>query len=102
MNSPNSDAPNSARKIHSDQNPRRLRRNARRRRWLIGDSDHNRGGGWIAAGAGAIVSNAAGFTRSSSLASTASDLAGRKIDPRIDPGVGEIGDEVDHQPDQRE
>ena len=34
--------------------------------------------------------------------SSTSDLPRLEIDARIDPGVGEVGDQVHHQPDQRE
>src|SRR6476660_9325286 len=90
--SANSDSPNSTRKIHSDQKPRRLRLKLASRRWLIGDRTMNfLRGGCVWPGAGSVVASAFLSSRSSIFAST-SDLARLEIDARIDPRVGEVGD----------
>src|SRR5579872_3841972 len=89
MNSANRVMPKSARKIHSDQNPRRLARKLRSRRRTSGLSlmpSTRLSSEGVASGA----------------ATTALDLSTLKIDPRIGHDVHEIADQVEQQAEQRE
>src|SRR5215469_6329426 len=95
MNSANSVTVKSTRKIHSAQKPRRLARKFSQRRRLIGDSVKRRRSG-LAKGSGAGTRAWAGVRWS------ISDLPGLKVDARIDPRVGEIGNQVHHESQQRE
>src|SRR4029079_3321903 len=98
MNSANSETKNSTRNTHSAQVPRRLRLKFSQRRRLSGDSANRRnlGGGSATTGEVGSGVGAVSLTRASTL-----DLPRLEIDPRIDPGVGEIGDQVHHETDQR-
>src|SRR5882757_6143251 len=99
MHSANSDRMKSVRKIHSAQKPRRLALKFCQRRRLIGDGASRRtiGGTTMPEGGGVTGADASMVVRSST-----SDLPGLEVDARIDPGIGEVGDQVHHQPEQRE
>src|SRR3984893_743815 len=44
----------------------------------------------------------AGSGASMAVRSSTSDLPGLEVDARIDPGIGEVGDQVHHEPEQGE
>src|SRR5438270_1556322 len=98
MHSANSDRTNSTRKIHSDQKPRRLALKFCQRRRLIGEGASRPTIGTVAmlGKGGGAGSGACRAVRSST-----SDLPGLEVDARIDPGIGEVGDQVHQEADQR-
>src|SRR4029079_8507729 len=79
--------------------PRRLRLKFSQRRRLSGDSANRRSLGGGSATTGVVGSGVGAF--SVTRAST-SDLPRLEIDPRIDPGVGEVGDQVHDKTNQGE
>src|SRR6185437_10713919 len=112
MNSAPSEITNRTRKIHNDQKPRLLALKLRQRRALIGDSSKSRAGPARPSGpagsmsgrsSGAAGASAPGAIMSSvrSLAST-SHLPRREINARIDPRIGEVGDQRHDQADECE
>src|SRR5271156_2091660 len=91
ISSANRLTPNSTRKIHSDQKPRRLARKLRSRRRISGVS---RTPSRRSAGAdGATGSRAA---------VPALDIPAFKIDPRIGDDIHEVADQVEEQAEQGE
>src|SRR5690348_8866307 len=99
MNSANSEITNSARKIQSDQYPRLFALKFCQRRRLIGEMEMRRRSGGTASPPTPIAVVSGDLMPV--LAST-SDLPRLEVDPRIDPGVGEVGDQVHHDADERE
>src|SRR5580704_10861045 len=112
MNSANSVTTNSTRKNHNDQKPRRLALKLYQRRMLIGDnSKRMRGarpsgpdGSMSGVNAGSRAAGSRGLPMSSRMAvlSSTSDLPRLEIDARIDPGVGQVGNQVHDQADESE
>src|SRR6478752_9946094 len=99
MNSANSESKNSARKIHSDQYPRRLALKFCHRRRLIGEMEiQRRSGGTSRRSMPTAVVSGDLIPVFASI----SHLPRLEIDPRIDPGVGEVGDQVHDDADERE
>src|ERR1700731_4080324 len=110
MNSANSVSTNSTRKNHNDQKPRRLALKLYQRRMLIGDNSKRIRGAspsgpagstsGVIAGSGAAGSR--GPFRSSRMVvlSSTSDLPRLEIDAGIDPGIGQIGNQVHDQADE--
>src|SRR5712691_6139137 len=98
MNSANSETTNSTMNSQNDQYPRRLALKFCQRRRLSGEIAMRwpSGGTPSPIGVCAVVSGTAMMVRSSS-----SHLPRLEVDARIDQGVGQIGDEVHRQPDQR-
>src|SRR5262245_32586359 len=94
MNSTNSDTTNSVRKIHNDQYPRRLALKFSQRRLLIGDIFIQRRS---AAASGVLAASDLIPVRAST-----SDLSRLEVDARVDPGVGQIGNQIHDHADQRE
>src|ERR1700733_14305460 len=84
-NSANSESTNRTRKIQNDHSPRRLRRKLCSRRRFIGPS---RSQPLLRGGLPASIK--------------ISDLPRFKVDARIDPGVGQVGNEVHDEAKQRE
>src|ERR1700741_1661786 len=112
INSANSETTNSTRNSQSDTKPRRLAFKLRQRRALSGENSKPCGGAVTPIGpAGSISgrrssrSNALSgiliFSSASSLMST-SHLPRLEIDAGIDPGVGEVGNQVNDQANQGE
>src|ERR1700733_307591 len=113
MNSANSDTINSTRKSQSDQNPRRLVLKFRQRRVLIGESA-KRGG--AAGGPSGPVGSTSGMSSgtasrlaagvstgfSSSALTSTSHLPRLEVDARINPGVGQIGNQIHDKADEGE
>src|SRR5580698_1069685 len=99
MNSANSVTTNRMRKIHNDQWPRRFALKFCQRRMLIGDSATRRrsGGTTRPSAPTAVVSGVLPLVRAST-----SHLPRLEIDARINPGIGEIGDQGHDHADQRE
>src|ERR1700752_3701102 len=99
MNSANSEITNSARNSHNDQKPRRLDLKLRQRRALSGDSvsQCSSTGTPMPSGPTGVVSGACGLTRASP-----SHLPRLEIDPRIDPGVGQVRDQINDEAKQGE
>src|SRR6516164_10777524 len=99
MNSANSEITNNPRKIQNDQWPRRFALKFCQRRRFSGDSASwwRSGGTANPIGACAVVSGTWIAVRSST-----SDLPRLEIDARINPGVGEVGDQVHQKPHQRQ
>src|ERR1700749_2540035 len=93
MNSAPSEATNSTMKIHNDQYPRRVALKFCQRRRLIGVSSNRPRRFLTTAPAGAADGTA--------VRASTSHLPRLEIDARIDPGVGEVGDQIDHEADQR-
>src|ERR1700722_3709962 len=91
ISSANRLSPNKAKKIHSDQKPRRLARKLRKRRRVSGVSRTPRTRS--AGAAGAAVSRAA---------VPALDIPAFKIDPRIGHDIHEIADQIEEQAEQGE
>src|ERR1700731_359411 len=110
MNSANSVTTNSTRKIHNDQKPRRLALKLYQRRMLIGDSwKRSRGarprgpvGSLSGVHRGLGAAGSAGPSASSTrvVFSSTSDLPRFEIDARIDPGIGQVGNQVNDQADE--
>src|SRR5665811_2520929 len=99
MNSANSEIRNSARKTHNDQKPRRLTLKLSQRRRLSGDSAKRRKiTGWRLP-TGVSTATSEKFSR---FDASTSDLPRLEVDARIDPSVGQIGDQVHHHADERE
>src|ERR1700730_5297289 len=98
MSSANSETTKSTRKIHSAQYPRRLALKLSQRRRLSGDKAQRWPSGRTARPIGdcAVVSGTSMTVRSST-----SHLPRLEVDARIDPGVGEVGNQVHQQSDQR-
>src|SRR4051812_23127782 len=98
-NSANSVTTNSTRKIQNATYPRRLALKFCQRRRLTGDMliECRAGGTSRPITPTAVVSG----VRSEVRAST-SNLPRLKVDARVDPGVGEVGQEIHRKPDQRE
>src|SRR5215471_16253262 len=98
MNSANNDNTNNTMKIQNAQWPRRLALKLCQRRRLSGESAKRcRSGGTASPiGACAVVSGTSMVVRSSS-----SHLPGLEVDAWINPGVGEVRQQVHQQPDQR-
>src|SRR5215471_17642394 len=98
MNSANNDNTNNTMKIQNAQWPRRMALKLCQRRRLSGESAKRcRSGGTASPiGACAVVSGTSMVVRSSN-----SHLPRLEVDARINPGVGEVGQKVHHQPDQR-
>src|SRR5262245_801674 len=94
MNSANSDTRNSVRKIHNDQYPRRLALKFSQRRLLIGDIFIQRRSG---AASGAVAASDLIPVRAST-----SNLSRLEVDARVDPRVGQIGNQIHDHADQRE
>src|SRR5688500_9893476 len=103
-NSAKSDSTNRTRKIHKDQKPRRLAVKFAQRRRLIGEIVNSRRGGGISCpGSGVIVSSGvSGPGALGGVLASTSHLPAFEIDARIDPGVGEVGDELHEETHQRE
>src|SRR6516225_3127527 len=99
MSSANSDTTNSPRKIHNDQKPRRLTLKLSQRRRLSGDSAKRGSAIDSTRAAGAL---AASSVRSRRVGASTSNLPRFEIDARIDPGVGQVGDQVHDHADKRE
>src|SRR6516164_643650 len=99
MNSANSETKNRTMNSHNDQKPRLLALKLRQRRALSGDSvsQCSSTGTPMPSGPTGAVSGACGLTRAST-----SHLPRLEIDPRIDPGIGQVGDQVHDQADQGE
>src|SRR5215470_6115677 len=97
MNSAHNDNTNNTMKIQNAQWPRRLALKLCQRRRLSGESAKRcRSGGTPSPiGVCAVVSGTWMVVRWSS-----SHLPSLEIDARIDPSIGEVGNEVHHQPDQ--
>src|SRR3954447_4818010 len=97
MNSAPRVTKNRTRKIQSDQYPRRFLLKFSQRRRLIGDSATTLCSGGTASPIGdcGVVSGTSIAVRSST-----SNLTRLEVDARIDPGIGEVGDQVHHEPDQ--
>src|SRR6516164_3628357 len=98
MNSANNESTNNTMKIQNAQLPRRLALKLCQRRRLSGKSAKRCPSGGTASpiGACAVVSGTSMVVRSST-----SHLPRLEVDARINPGVGEVGQEIHHQPDQR-
>src|SRR5215475_1284149 len=98
MNSANSETTNSTMKIQNAQWPRRFALKLSQRRRLSGESAKRcRSGGTPSPiGVCAVVSGTVMVVRSST-----SYLPRLEVDARINPGIGEVGEEVHHQADQR-
>src|SRR5262249_12047815 len=98
INSANSDTTNIVRKIHNAQYPRRLALKFSHRRLLRGESPIGFpvGGAASPIGDTAAVSGGAMPVRTST-----SNLPRLEIDPRIDPRVSEVRDQVHHHSDER-
>src|SRR5579862_866986 len=112
MNSANSVTTNSTRNIHNDQKPRRLALKLYQRRMLIGDnwkrSRGTRPSGPVGSlsgfngGLGAAGSTGPSMSSTRVVFSSTSDLPRLEIDARIDPGIGQVGNQVHHQADEGE
>src|ERR1700731_2599999 len=99
MNSANSEATNKTRKIQNAPYPRRFALKLRHRRALSGDIAKRWPSGRTASPIGdcAVVSGTSMVVRSST-----SDLSRLEVDARIHPGIGEVGQQIHQQPDQRQ
>src|SRR5580700_5070370 len=112
MNSANSDSTNSTRKNHNDQWPRRLALKLYQRRMLIGDNSKRiRGaspsgpaGSRSGVNAGSRAAGSRGPSMSSRMVvlSSTSDLPRLEIDARIDPGIGQVGNQIHDETDEGE
>src|SRR5437588_10941342 len=98
MNSANSESTNSTRKTQNDQKPRRLALKFSQRRQLIGESVKPRR---LRGSSASISGGGAGSWILTLVRSSTSHLPRLEIDARIDPRVGEIGDQRHQQTDQR-
>src|SRR5215468_9578749 len=98
MNSANSEITNNPRKIQNDQWPRRFALKLCQRRRFSGDgaSWWRSGGTASPIGACAVVSGTSIVVRSST-----SNLPRLEVDARINPSVGEVGNQGHEEPDQR-
>src|SRR5262245_51892597 len=98
MNSANSETTNSTMKIQNAQWPRRLALKFCQRRRLSGESASRCRYGRTPSPSGvcAVVSGTVMVVRSSS-----SHLPRLEVDARIDPGIGEVGNQVHQEADQR-
>src|SRR3972149_5231823 len=98
MNSAPSVSTNRTRKIQNAHQPRRLALKFCQRRWLIGDRSTmlRRGGTTTPIGATGLVSMGRGVVASTSC------LPRLEMDAWIGPSKGEVGDQVDPEPDKRE
>src|SRR5580704_17423179 len=111
MNSASSEITNSTRKIHNDQKPRLFVLKLRQRRSLSGENSKPRG---IAVRPIGPAGSASGLSSSGMPGPiSASTLLGRvltstshlsrfEIDARIDPGIGEVGNQIYDEANQRE
>src|ERR1700683_1400730 len=113
MNSANNEAINSTKKSQSDQNPRRLVLKFRQRRVLIGERA-KRGG--AAGGPSGPVGSTSGMSSgtasrlpagvstafSSSALTSTSHLPRLEVDARVNPGVGQIGNQIHDKADEGE
>src|ERR1700676_1569954 len=112
MNSANSVTTNSTRKNHNDQKPRRLALKLYQRRMLIGDnskrirgaspSGHAGSASRVNAGSGAAGSRGPSMSSRMVVLTSTSDLPRLKIDARIDPGIGQVGNQIHDEADQSE
>src|SRR5689334_12770762 len=94
MNSANSDTRNSARKTHNDQWPRRLVLKFSQRRLLIGEIFIQR--------RRADVSGSVATSDLIPVRASTSDLSCLEVDTRVDPRVGQIGNQIHNDANQRE
>src|SRR5271166_1246547 len=97
MNSANSETTNSTRKTQNATYPRRFALKLSQRRLLRGESEIRCPSGSTASpmGDSAVVSGTSMLVRSST-----SDLPRLKVDARIHPGIGEVGQQVHYQSKQ--
>src|SRR5262245_16064964 len=102
MNSANSDSTNKIEKIHSETYPRRLDLKFCQRRRFRGESFSGRPSGSTARPVGVIAVVSGVSSVSSEVRASMSGLADRKVDARVDQCIGQIGDQVHDQPQQRE
>src|SRR3984885_11299878 len=112
MTSANSVTPNRTRKIHNDQKPRRLALKLyQRRRWIGENWKRSRGtrpsgpvGSLSGVNGGLGAAGSAGPSTSSTrvVFSSPSALPRFEIDARIDPGIGQVGDQIHDQADEGE
>src|ERR1700685_3391134 len=112
MNSANSDSTNNTRKNQKDQCPRRLALKLYQRRMLIGDNSKRIRGAspsgpagsrsGVSAGSGAAGSRGLPMSSRMVVLSSTSDLPRLEIDARIDPGVGQVGNQIHDQAGGRE
>src|ERR1700691_3609207 len=113
MNSANNEAINSTKNSQSDQNPRRLVLKFRQRRVLIGERAERGGtaegpsgpvGSTSGMSSGTVSRLAPGVSTvlSSSALTSTSDLPRLEVDARIDPGVGQVGNQIHYQADEGE
>src|SRR5947209_19453444 len=98
MNSANSETRNNTANSHRDQYPRRLALKLRQRRLLIGEMRifSERGGAATPSGVMPAVSCTLRVTVAS-----ISDFPRLEIDARIDPGIGQVGNQRHDQADER-
>jgi hypothetical protein len=96
MNSANSETTKSVRKIHSAQNPRRLALKFSQRRRLSGEIDI----AFMVGGASTPIVETEISGGLMPVRASTSDLPRLEIDPRIDPSVGEVGNQIHYNADK--
>src|SRR5277367_1789815 len=111
MNSASSEITNSTRKSHNDQKPRLFVLKLRQRRALSGENSKPRGSavrpiGPAGSASGLSSSGTPGPISASTLLgrvlTSTSHLSRFEIDARIDPGIGEVGNQIYDEANQRE
>src|SRR5438105_3292086 len=98
MNSAHSETTNSTMNIQNETKPRRWALKFCHRRRLSGDTARRCRSGGTTSPNGVCVAVSG---TSTAVRSSTSYLAGLEVDARIDQGIGEIGNQIYHQPDKR-